>query len=89
MTYQHMKSVADISAMSKLLLQNGYRANQQQHSTARPPGLYIRHPSFMCSYSKVCSTLVYSRCTISLFHTHRRCRSHGYLFLFLNGSQQG
>jgi hypothetical protein len=41
-----MESNAYNNVMSEILLQNGYRANQQQRSTARPPGLCIPSSSF-------------------------------------------
>lgn len=80
--YGHMKMNAAIDAMLKLRLQNGYRADEQQRSTARPPGLYILHLLFICdrlvlSLDNLHDVFlsVYSCCAISYLHANRCCRS--------------
>jgi len=77
-----MKMNAAIDAMLMLRLQNGYRADEQQRSTARPPGLYILHLLFICDHLVLSpNTLhdvflsVYSCCAISCLHANRCCRS--------------
>ena len=93
--YGHMKMNAAINAMLKLRLQNGYRADEQQRSTARPPGLYILHLLFICdrlvlSLDNLHDVFlsVYSCCAVSYLHANRCCRSQRCLFLFLKGNQQ-
>lgn len=93
--YEQMKINAAIDAMLKLRLQNGYRADEQQRSTTRPPSLYILH--LLSTRDDLILTLntfhyifrlVYSCCAVSLLHANRCCHSQCYLFLFLIRNQQ-